>query len=90
MYKPGYGGIVREHPQTHVRFSGFEIPYFHDAVKFATRLHSYLYGVHSIGWDIAITEAGPVIIEGNDDWDGAVPMALEKNFKQRFLEMYQT
>lgn len=89
VYKPGYGGIVREHPQTHVRFSGFEIPYFHDAVKLATDLHRYLYGVHSIGWDIAITENGPIIIEGNDDWDGAVPMALERNFKQRFLQMYQ-
>ena len=35
------------------------------------------------------TEAGPIIIEGDDDWDGAVPMALEKNFKQRFLHMYR-
>lgn len=90
VYKPGHGGTVRQHPQTGVRFSGFEIPYFHDAVKLARSLHGYLYGVHSIGWDIAIMETGPIIIEGNDDWDGAVPMAVDKNFKQRFLEMYST
>lgn len=65
-------------------FSGFEIPYFQDAVQLATQLHSYLYGVHSIGWDIAITKAEPIIIEGNDEWDGAVPMTVEKHFKQRF------
>jgi hypothetical protein len=90
LFKPGYGGRVREHPQTHVSFSGFEIPYFHDAVKLATKLHEYLYGIHSIGWDIAIAETGPVIIEGNDDWDGVIPMVLEKDFKQRFLEMYRS
>ena len=89
VYKPGYGGKVREHPQTQIPFSSFEIPYFHCAVELAVKLHRYLYGIHSIGWDIAITEAGPILIEGNDDWDGAVPMALEKNFKQRFLEMYR-
>ncbi len=89
FYKPGYGGRVSRHPQTDVPFSGFEIPYFNDALELAKGLHGYLYGIHSVGWDIAITEAGPIIIEGNDDWDGAVPMALEKNFKQRFLEMYR-
>ncbi len=88
VYKPGYGGRVHRHPDTHVLFSGFEIPYFHDAVQRAMDLHRYFYGIHSIGWDIAIMEDGPTIIEGNDDWDGAVPMALESNFKQRFLEMY--
>ena len=82
VYKPGYGSKVLEHPQTGVRFSGFQIPYFHDAVDLATRLHRYFYGVHSIGWDIAIRETGPMIIEGNDDWDGAVPMALEKTSRK--------
>lgn len=90
LYKPGYGGTVTRHPQTNVLFSGFEIPYFVDAVRLITRLHGYLYGIHSIGWDIAITNSGPIVIEGNDDWDGAVPMALESNFKRRFLEMYSS
>lgn len=89
VYKPGYGGRVRQHPETQVVFSSFEIPYFQDAVKLVMKLHEYLYGIHSVGWDVAITAAGPIIIEGNDDWDGAVPMALENNFKQRFLEMYR-
>jgi hypothetical protein len=86
--KSGHGGQVQQHPDTKVPLYGFEIPYFHDAVQLATDLHGYLYGIHSIGWDIAITPAGPIIIEGNDDWGGIRPMALEKNFKQRFLAMY--
>jgi hypothetical protein len=48
-----------------------------------------LYGIHSIGWDIAITDNGPIFIEGNDDWDGTIAMSLESDFKSRFLEMYK-
>ncbi len=89
IFKSGYGGRVREHPQTGVAFASFEIPYFHDAISLAMKLHECLYGIHSIGWDLAITEDGPLIIEGNDDWDGVIPMVLESNFRERFLEMYQ-
>jgi hypothetical protein len=88
LFKPGYGGRVLRHPNTDVPFQEFEIPYFHRAVSLVTELHTYLYGIHSIGWDIGITEEGPVIIEGNDDWEGGIPMSLEKNFKSRFLSMY--
>jgi hypothetical protein len=34
----------------------------------ALDLHEYFYGVHSIGWDFAITDTGPVCIEGNENW----------------------
>jgi hypothetical protein len=88
FYKPGYGGKVLRHPQTGVELAGFNIPHFFDALQLVKEVHGYLYGVHSIGWDIAISPSGPVIVEGNDDWDGAVPMALEEKFRQRFLKMY--
>lgn len=89
VFKYGYGGRVQEHPDTGVKLDGFEIPFFHEAVKLTCELHSYLYGIHSVGWDIAITPDGPMIIEGNDDWEGGIPMALEKDFKNRFLEHYR-
>lgn len=88
IFKPGYGGRVFQHPDTGIRFSGFQIPHFREAVEVAMDLHSRLYGIHSVGWDIGITEGGPTIIEGNDAWDGYVPMSLERNFKSRFMEMY--
>ncbi len=88
MFLPGLGGCISRHPDTDVPFDGFEIPYFHEAVQCAIQLHQYLYNIHSIGWDIGITETGPVIIEGNDDWAGHFAMAFVPNFKSRFLEMY--
>ncbi len=89
LFKPGYGGRVTAHPDTGVTLDGFEIPYFKEGIEVACNLHSYLYGIHSVGWDIAITPDGPTIIEGNDDWEGGIPMSLEKNFRSRFLQFFR-
>ena len=67
---PGSGGaLTRSHPETGVRFEGFEVPFFDEAVSLATRLHRFFYGLVTIGWDIAITPTGPVFIEGNNGWE---------------------
>jgi hypothetical protein len=89
LFKPGKGGRVEVHPDTGVAFKGYKIPFFEESVQQAVQLHKYLYGIHSIGWDIAITDNGPIFIEGNDDWDGTIAMSLESDFKSRFLEMYK-
>jgi hypothetical protein len=49
------------------------------------KLHSFFYGIHSIGWDIAITEDGPVFIEGNDNWEIPTFQAYDRSFKKKFL-----
>lgn len=87
FYKPGYGGRLKRHPDSGIEFDGFKVPYFVEAVALVCRLHGYLLDIHSIGWDVAITPQGPTIIEGNDDWEGGIPMVLERDFRKRFLEM---
>jgi hypothetical protein len=87
FHKPGYGGRVQRHPDSGIPFQGFTIPYFDEAVALVSRLHGYLHDIHSIGWDVAITPEGPTIIEGNDDWEGGIPMVLERDFRKRFLQM---
>ncbi|HNP36518.1 MAG TPA: sugar-transfer associated ATP-grasp domain-containing protein [Woeseiaceae bacterium] len=86
--KPSYGQRVRRHPDTGIELEGLAIPNYDRAVATVLRLHTHLPGLHSIGWDVAITPDGPVVIEGNDDWDGAVPMAVEPGFRQRLMRMY--
>ncbi len=90
VLKPGYGARISEHPQTHVAFDGFEIPCFHEGVELAMKLHEYFYGIYSIGWDLAISKAGPTIIEGNDRWDGASLTILDENYTRRFLELQRS
>jgi len=90
FFKPGKGsGRVEVHPDTGIRFEGYQLPYFKESVELACSLHRYFYGIHSVGWDIAITPEGPVFIEGNEDWDGSIPMTLEKNFKSRLLKYFE-
>jgi hypothetical protein len=86
IYQPGCGGIAVKHPQSGVVFEGYEIPYFKEAVRMALELHSYFYGVHSIGWDIAITKDGPLVIEGNDNWVIAAHQGAEGGLKARYLD----
>lgn len=68
FFKPQFGTKTNKHPQTGVSFSGFAIPFFKEAKEMAIKFHTFL-KLHSIGWDIAITEDGPVFIEGNDNWE---------------------
>lgn len=56
---------VFQHPDTGVSLDGFEIPYWEDAKKLAIASAEKLPELTYIKWDIAISETGPVILEGN-------------------------
>lgn len=90
FYKPKFGLKTDEHPDSHIRFADFQIPFF-DQVKIQAKyFHSMLPQVHSVGWDIAIAENGPIFIEGNDNWEITGPQScnggLKKEFKEYFFE----
>lgn len=76
ILKPKYGTKVFEHPDTHVIFKDYPVPYYKEAEALAVKLHKMMYRSHSIGWDIAITAHGPVIIEGNDRWEISLIQAV--------------
>ena len=38
-------------------------------IELSKHFHSYYYGIPSMGWDIAITEKGPVFLEAGEDWE---------------------
>lgn len=88
FYKPTYGRLVDVHPDTKVRLEEFTVPLFKESLELVCNVHRYLYGIHSIGWDVAVGPDGPIMIEGNEDWDGSFAMAAEENFKTKFLNMY--
>ena len=85
--KPSYGTSVTRHPDNGLVFEGFEIPYFKEAVEMAKDLHSKLYRIHSIGWDIAITPNGPVFIEGNSLWEISLIQTANGGLKKQ-IEKY--
>ncbi len=61
----GFGGKkIEKHPDTGFVFEGFEIPFFHEAVELVFKASSLIPN-KLLGWDIAITPDGPVVVEGN-------------------------
>lgn len=85
FYKPEFGTKTSVHPDSHIKFSNFRIPFFDIAKDQAILLHSMLPSIHSIGWDIAIGEEGPIFIEGNDNWEINGPQICNGPLKDKFV-----
>jgi len=70
VVKPKYGTQwLDTHPDTAVRFSGLAIPFWNEILELCKRAARVAPNMRSVGWDVALTPAGPVLIEGNPDWD---------------------
>lgn len=65
------GGIhlAHEHPASHIVFHDFKIPFFEEAKQLVLKAAECIPAVRLVGWDVAISETGPVLIEGNSDYD---------------------
>jgi hypothetical protein len=61
--------LPEEHPETHKKFADIIIPYFNDVRKLVCRLALLTPELRLMGWDVAICEGGPVLIEGNTYYD---------------------
>ena len=53
------------HPDTHVELKGFQLPAFRDAICMAKELAKMAPKVKYIGWDLAYTKDGWIVVEGN-------------------------
>lgn len=88
FYKPQFGLKVDSHPDSNIRFNQFVIPFFEEARRQAVYFHSMLPDLHSVGWDIAIGEKGPIFIEGNDNWEINGPQICNGGLRKEFNELF--
>jgi hypothetical protein len=72
-------GWVSEHPTTGARIEGARLPCWDEVGPLAVAAHALFSDRLVIGWDIAITEDGPILIEGNRGPD--------MDLMQRFMEI---
>lgn len=61
--------ILTRHPLSKTIFEDFTIPYFAEVKELVVKAASLVPGLRLVGWDVAIGESGPVLIEGNSDYD---------------------
>ncbi|WP_374653858.1 sugar-transfer associated ATP-grasp domain-containing protein [Dongia sp.] len=55
----------RKHPLTQAQIEGRILPLWHDTVELVRRAHAAFPDRITVGWDVAITDRGPAILEGN-------------------------
>ncbi len=66
----GFGLVeVTAHPKTRRLFSSLSLPAWQEAQALAHAAAKAFAPLFTIGWDIALTDRGPVLIEGNVTWD---------------------
>ena len=70
---PGvYSDITKDdeyyHPVSKIQIVGFQVPFWQQTIDMIRQAAMTIKECRSIGWDIAITENGPELIEGNHDW----------------------
>ena len=84
------GDIYTHHPDTGYMFAGFEVPYLVDALKMAKSAAGFL-PYRLVGWDIAIAEEGPILIEGNHNFGFWAAQMSDGGYKknQAFKNFYE-
>jgi hypothetical protein len=81
---------VDRHLETGQKIAGFRIPYWDEVVRLCLQAHAGFSDFAFVGWDVAVSKDGPVLVEGNLNW-GVESMQRAHNLplgKTHFAESY--
>ncbi len=74
---------VAVHPATGAPIIGVGLPYWPEVLALVTKAHASIDSLHTVGWDVAILENGPVIVEANWRYDiDILQVAYKKGFRK--------
>jgi hypothetical protein len=86
VVKGSFAG-VDVHGRSGIRFVDQPIPCLDQAIAVTCALHSKL-PIKTLGWDVAILEDGPCILEANRPWDVHVALRIIPGFLSTFLDYH--
>jgi hypothetical protein len=76
------------HPRTGVPFPGFQVPHWDEAIAIVTQAAKEVPEMRYIGWDVAITDDGVCLIEGNDRADICVRQYVDRRGWYKYLNQF--
>lgn len=82
-----FGNRYMIHPETKIVLPGFQIPRWDEAVRFVTELSNVVEDNHYTGWDIALTDEGWTMVEGNPRGQFVIQIATREGVKEE-IENY--
>lgn len=83
-----YESYYQKHPKTKEKIVGFNIPFWNEIKIMIDKASKIEKGIGTVGWDIAITENGPELIEGNDNWGKNMWQLGYQKGKMSLIEKY--
>jgi acylphosphatase len=85
--------VYERHPATQVVLPGYQLSRLDDIFSTCKLAHQALGGPLTIGWDVAMTDDGPCVMEGNLRWGAALHSLVDPEVKERlwmlFLQNYK-
>jgi len=82
--------LVYRHPVTGISVLGFQIPFWTELIDLVIDAAKLVPENRSIGWDVAICADGPLLIEGNHNWNNLSLVPGHKGYKKEFLQYLAT
>jgi hypothetical protein len=89
---PGvYGDITKSdvfvHPVTGVAVKDFLVPHWKECIEMVSEAALAIPQTRSVGWDVAITNEKPILIEGNHDWGRVLwQLPVKEGLKEDLLK----
>lgn len=82
-----FADVYEKHPYSHIELMGYQIPRWDELISLCQELARKIPTVRLVGWDLALTENGWVIVEGNENTEFLGQMMYEKPYKQMVNDM---
>lgn len=84
------GDLFLNHPDSNVPFIGFQIPMWKELCDMSIEMMEAMPSINCIGWDLAVTDKGPVVIEANGQTSLCGPqltqqIGLRKDYEEMLM-----
>ena len=80
--------LCEVHPVSGIALVGFQVPHWDKVKAMCIKAASKYDDNKSVGWDVAIKQDGPLLIEGNHDWGARVWQMPAGRGMKKILEKY--
>ncbi len=81
---------ISVHPDTGADLINFRIDHFDEILEVVKSFQARISFLKAIGWDIAITPSGPVVIEMNDLWDNTGQYFVGRGWEKDVQRCYDS
>jgi len=80
---------IDEHPDTGHRIEGFALPHWRELIEIVSRGQAGLPELPTLGWDVAITDGGPIVVEANAGYSAdIIQIASQRGLRALLSRVY--